>query len=75
MLGMHCPPVSISKQRIMTQKKVLVLGSGMVAKPCVNYLLRDPRNSLTIGIFRHPSQKLIDCQFRGSNTFIKPAEI
>lgn len=37
----------------MVSKKILVLGSGMVAKPCVDYLLRDPRNSVTIGmVFR-----------------------
>ncbi|RYP37541.1 hypothetical protein DL767_002849 [Monosporascus sp. MG133] len=28
--------------------KILVLGSGMVAKPCVDYLLRNPGNELTI---------------------------
>ncbi|RSL48842.1 hypothetical protein CEP53_009406 [Fusarium sp. AF-6] len=32
----------------MSEKKILVLGSGMVAKPCVDYLLRDERNSLTV---------------------------
>lgn len=29
--------------------KILVLGSGMVARPCVEYLLRDPNNIVTIG--------------------------
>ena len=33
----------------MPQKKILVLGSGLVAKPCVDYLLRDTKNDLTIG--------------------------
>lgn len=33
----------------MSQKKILVLGSDMVAKPCVDYLLRDPNNNLTVG--------------------------
>lgn len=33
----------------MTEKKILVLGSGMVAKPCVDYLLRNGSNSLTVG--------------------------
>jgi saccharopine dehydrogenase (NADP+, L-glutamate forming) len=32
----------------MSQKKVLVLGSGLVAKPCIEYLLRDPNNKLTV---------------------------
>lgn len=30
-------------------KKILVLGSGLVAKPCVDYLLRNKNNTLTIG--------------------------
>ncbi|RKL04039.1 hypothetical protein BFJ68_g11224 [Fusarium oxysporum] len=34
---------------IMPEKKILALGSGMVAKPCVDYLLRDKKNVLTIG--------------------------
>lgn len=33
----------------MSTNKILVLGSGLVAKPCVDYLLRDERNKLTIG--------------------------
>ncbi|KAI8682170.1 hypothetical protein NCS55_00471700 [Fusarium keratoplasticum] len=32
----------------MLEKKILVLGSGMVAKPCVDYLLRDKKNRLTV---------------------------
>ncbi|GKT60263.1 saccharopine dehydrogenase [Colletotrichum tofieldiae] len=32
----------------MADKKILVLGSGLVAKPCVDYLLRNERNKLTI---------------------------
>lgn len=35
----------------MPQKKILVLGSGLVAKPCVYYLARDANNELTIGEF------------------------
>lgn len=34
----------------MAAKKILVLGSGMVAKPCVDYLLRTEGNELTIGV-------------------------
>ncbi len=33
----------------MASKKILVLGSGMVARPCVEYLLRDPQNEVTVG--------------------------
>jgi hypothetical protein len=34
-------------------KKILVLGSGMVAPPCLEYLCRDPKNRITLGI-THP---------------------
>ncbi|PPQ71309.1 hypothetical protein CVT24_012035 [Panaeolus cyanescens] len=30
------------------ERKVLLLGSGFVARPCAEYVVRDPRNSLTI---------------------------
>ena len=33
----------------MASRKILVLGSGMVARPCVEYLLRDSKNQITIG--------------------------
>ena len=36
----------------MTATKILVLGSGMVARPCVEYLVRNPKNQVTIG--EHP---------------------
>lgn len=29
--------------------KILVLGSGMVSRPCVDYLLKNPENVVTIG--------------------------
>ena len=32
-------------------KKVLLLGSGFVARPCAEYLSRDPLNELTIGLY------------------------
>ncbi|KAL6922030.1 hypothetical protein ACHAPO_002792 [Fusarium lateritium] len=32
----------------MAGKKIMILGSGMVAKPCVDYLLRNPNNTLTV---------------------------
>lgn len=34
------------------KKKVLLLGSGFVARPCAEYIVRDPSNELTIGIFQ-----------------------
>lgn len=30
-------------------RKVLLLGAGLVARPCAEYILRDPTNELTIG--------------------------
>ena len=30
-------------------KKILVLGSGAVARPCVEYLVRNPHNKITVG--------------------------
>lgn len=41
--------LTITSPPTMSQKKILVLGSGMVAKPCVDFLLRDINNRLTIG--------------------------
>jgi spermidine synthase len=31
------------------KKKVLLLGSGFVARPCAEYVVRNPENELTIG--------------------------
>lgn len=39
----------------MAQTKILVLGSGMVARPCVEYLVRNPKNIVTIGKYPGPS--------------------
>jgi len=33
-------------------RKILLLGSGFVAKPTLDYLARDPNNHITVGI--HP---------------------
>lgn len=32
-----------------SKKKILLLGSGFVARPCAEYIVRKPSNSLTIG--------------------------
>jgi spermidine synthase / saccharopine dehydrogenase (NADP+, L-glutamate-forming) len=37
------------------KKKVLLLGSGFVARPCAEYIVRDPSNELTIGAYFHHS--------------------
>ena len=34
---------------IMSSTRILVLGSGMVAPPCVEYLLRNEKNTITVG--------------------------
>ena len=44
---------SVSRIQVSTPKKILVLGSGFVAKPLVDYLLRSPNYSVTIGT-HHP---------------------
>jgi len=31
--------------------KILVLGSGKVAQPCIEYLSRSPKNEITVGKF------------------------
>ncbi|PPQ87229.1 hypothetical protein CVT25_004079 [Psilocybe cyanescens] len=35
-------------QQTKPEKKVLLLGSGFVARPCAEYIIRDPSNKLTI---------------------------
>ena len=40
------------------QKKVLLLGSGFVARPCAEYIIRDPSNQLTIGKSWLPISKM-----------------
>ena len=32
-------------------RKILLLGSGFVARPCAEYVVRDPTNELTVGAF------------------------
>ncbi len=44
------PKKPTAAQLTMATKKILVLGSGMVARPCVEYLVRDPKNEITIGL-------------------------
>lgn len=36
---------------LTTRRKILLLGSGFVAPPCVEYLVRKPENKVTIGMF------------------------
>lgn len=41
-------------------KKILLLGSGFVAKPAAEYVLRNPANSLTIGVCGFATTTSID---------------
>jgi spermidine synthase / saccharopine dehydrogenase (NADP+, L-glutamate-forming) len=36
-------------QQSKQAKKILLLGSGFVARPCAEYIVRDPSNELTVG--------------------------
>jgi hypothetical protein len=36
-------------QNMSEKKRILVLGSGMVAPPCIEYLTRNPQNGLAVG--------------------------
>jgi spermidine synthase / saccharopine dehydrogenase (NADP+, L-glutamate-forming) len=40
-----------AKEAGKPKKKVLLLGSGFVARPCAEYIVRDPSNELTIGTY------------------------
>lgn len=42
----------------MTTVSILVLGSGLVARPCIEYLLRSPKNRVTVGVYLLPSSLL-----------------
>ena len=35
---------------ILTSRKILLLGSGFVAKPTLDYLARDSKNHITVGM-------------------------
>jgi hypothetical protein len=40
---------SIPVQFNVNSRKILLLGSGFVAKPTLDYLARDPKNHITVG--------------------------
>ena len=35
---------------VSQSRKILLLGSGFVAGPCLEYLARNPKNKITVGI-------------------------
>jgi hypothetical protein len=50
-------PASITFTSAMASMKILILGSGMVAPPCLEYLTRSPENRITLGM-------IDECAFR-----------
>ncbi|ORY00125.1 saccharopine dehydrogenase [Basidiobolus meristosporus CBS 931.73] len=51
----------------MADRKILLLGSGYVAGPCVEYLSRRPENKITIGCRRIENAKALAAQFPGAS--------
>lgn len=41
------------------KKKIFLLGSGFVARPCAEYVLRNPKNELTVGVYSRLGYKLL----------------
>ncbi|KAJ6187569.1 hypothetical protein N7519_002477 [Penicillium mononematosum] len=41
---LQCISITMSEK-----KRILVLGSGMVAPPCIEYLTRSPQNEVAVG--------------------------
>jgi spermidine synthase len=50
------PVVGAVADKNAQQKKILLLGSGFVARPCAEYVVRNPANVLTIGMYRNLSK-------------------
>ncbi|KAI7902872.1 saccharopine dehydrogenase [Cokeromyces recurvatus] len=50
----------------MVDKKILLLGSGFVAAPCVDYLVRRPENKVTIASRRLANAQALSNQFPGT---------
>ena len=42
--------MSLDGNDSLTDRKILLLGSGFVAKPTLDYLARDPKNHITVGM-------------------------
>ncbi|KAI7861964.1 saccharopine dehydrogenase [Spinellus fusiger] len=54
----------------MVEKRVLLLGSGFVAAPCVEYILRQPENRLTIASRRLENAQALALQFTKNVTAV-----
>ncbi|RCI06831.1 hypothetical protein CU098_013936, partial [Rhizopus stolonifer] len=50
----------------MSIKKILLLGSGFVAAPCVEYLARKPENKITIASRRLENAQSLSSKFPGT---------
>ncbi|CAO3701999.1 unnamed protein product [Rhizopus stolonifer] len=50
----------------MSDKKILLLGSGFVAAPCVEYLARKPENKITIASRRLENAQALSSKFPGT---------
>ncbi|KAI8375515.1 saccharopine dehydrogenase [Blakeslea trispora] len=50
----------------MVDKKILLLGSGFVAAPCVEYLVRNPENKITIASRRLENAQALSKQYPGT---------
>ena len=51
------PVLGVQVDKDLKPKKILLLGSGFVARPCAEYVVRNPANQLTIGESQIPSGK------------------
>ena len=69
------------KLKIMVEvsqsRKILLLGSGFVAGPCLEYLARNPKNKITVGILHRfwnclPTQKLACRTLKSSQQLASP---
>lgn len=49
---------NVSLQSGQQKKRILLLGSGYVARPCAEYIVRSPSNELTIGVFKSTNQRI-----------------
>jgi len=59
----------------MTVKEILLLGSGYVTAPCVEYLLRRPENRVTVASFRLARAQALVGQFPSANERLHAAQV
>lgn len=59
----------------MTVKEILLLGSGYVAAPCVEYLLRRPENVVTVASFRLARAQALVATFPAAGDKLRAAQV